>query len=220
MVLRELDVGHPDRSDHMLRLWRTTGDQRPDVPAARVRNGEKSRVRFQVLFGPASLHPYRMGWPAETEDTDDDSAQAKATPGEQLRRTVPPASDDRPATRTGNWYGWRLMGANNRELGRSALSFVSYPLTRRAIKQLQESADRLVRYTLPDPATGRWSWRLDLDDMAVAVSGRWYERDHDSRLAADKFIELTPDSELADGVVTLRDRRGSRTPRISAGGQA
>jgi hypothetical protein len=101
------------------------------------------------------------------------------------------------------------MGANNRELGRSARSFASYPLARRAVMHLQEHADRLVRRTEIDPASGRWRWRLDLDNAAVAVSGRWYERDHDSRLGMAKFVTLIPEAELTDGVVTMPDRRGA-----------
>ena len=139
-----------------------------------------SRVRFQLLFGPASTHPYRM------------------------RGSV--NHDQGP----GDWYGWRLMGANNRELGRSAHSYTSYPLARRAVAHLQAHADQLVRRTEVDPATGRWSWRLDLDNRAVAVSGRWYERDHDSRLGMAKFVTLIGEAELIDGVVTMPERRGVR----------
>src|SRR5581483_5841570 len=102
----------------------------------------------------------------------------------------------------GAWYCWRLIGANNRELGRSASSFASYLSVRRAAQYLQEHASRLVRRTLVDPATGRWGWRLDLDDLAVAMSGRWYERDHDSQQGMDKFVHLLPGAELTDGVVT------------------
>ncbi len=109
----------------------------------------------------------------------------------------------------GAWYCWRLMGANNRELGRSASSFGSYPGVRRAVHDLQKHAARLVRATVVDPATGRWGWRLDLDDRTVAMSGRWYERDHDSQAGMDKFVHLLPDADLDDGVVTLHERRRS-----------
>jgi hypothetical protein len=122
---------------------------------------------------------------------------------------VPDLAGDSDGQHAGEWYGWRLMGANNRELGRSALSFVSYPQTRWAVRQLQMQVDQLVRRTLVDPGTGRWSWRIELDNEAVAVSARWYERDHDSRLAMAKFVALMPEAELVDGVVTLYDRRGS-----------
>jgi hypothetical protein len=159
--------------------------------------GVMSHVRFQVLFGPASVRPQRMGWPAP------------AGPVESL------------ATMTvalGDWYGWRLIGANNRELGRSALTFLSYQAARRAIRQLKAGLGRLVRESTNDPATGRWGWRLDLDGTTVAISGRWYERDHDSRLGVAKFVALTAEADLTDGVVTLRERRSSGVLRLPMGG--
>jgi hypothetical protein len=146
-----------------------------------------SRVRFQLLFGPASTHPYRMSRP----EHDDADPTERRWSGNGVQ----------------DWYGWRLMGANNRELGRSARSFASYPLARRAVMHLQQHADQLVRSTEVDPATGRWRWRLDLDNTAVAISGRWYERDHDSRLGMAKFVTLVSEAELTDGVVTMPERR-------------
>ncbi len=139
-----------------------------------------SQVRFQVLYGPASLHPTQMGWPAP-----DDLA---ATPQD--------------------WYGWRLVSANNRELGRSARSYTSYPVARTAILSVRARADHLAGACLADRATGRWTWRMELDDGPVAASSRWYEREHDSKLAMAKFVKLLADAELAEGLVTLRDRRG------------
>jgi hypothetical protein len=155
-----------------------------------------SRVRFQLLFGPSSAHPYRMDWSQPT----DGAAAGTSTTGADGR-----SASSRPVGR--EWYGWRLMGANNRELGRSARSYPSYPVVRKAVRDLQQHANRLVRSTVIDPATGRWGWRLDLDDRTVAVSGRWYERDHDSRVGMDKFLNLVPSAELVDGVVTVHDRR-------------
>jgi hypothetical protein len=150
-----------------------------------------SQVRFQVLFGPASLHPHRMEWAGQ--DTDDLDLPDVATVAGSGPR--------------GHWYGWRLIGANNRELGRSARSFGSYPLARRAVTRIKEEVDRLVQHSATDPSTGRWGWRFELDGVAVAASGRWYERDHDSRIGAAKFVSLTPAAELVEGVVTLHLRR-------------
>lgn len=167
-----------------------------DLPDAPVEPNGASRVRFQVLFGSASVHPVRMGWPPPADEDD------------ELVAHVVSALDRRAQARAaGDWYGWRLVGANNRELGRSASSFRRYPQVRLALLQLQQDADRLIRRTLASPVTGRWSWQVDLDDRAVAVSGRSYERSHDSRLGADNFIRMSVQAELADGVVTLRDRR-------------
>jgi hypothetical protein len=116
---------------------------------------------------------------------------------------------DPKSTESSEWYSWRLMGANNRELGRSALSYASYAGARRAVRDLQRHAERLVRTTVVDPTKGRWGWRIDLDGVVVAVSGRSYERDQDSRLGMHKFVTLLPDAELLDAVVALHIRRRS-----------
>jgi hypothetical protein len=170
----------------------------------RAGSGGASRVRFQVLFGPASVHPQRMGWPAlvvsvtETGDSESDRA---------------PGPSDRPALADPDWYGWRLIGANNRELGRSATSFVTYQLARHAVTSLREGVERLIALTVADRATGRWRWHVDLDGTTVAVGCRWYERGHDSRLGMDTFVRLARDADLVDGVLTLRDRHAPVQPR-------
>ena len=194
-----------------------------------------SQVRFQVLFGPASLHPRRMSWPmpagtdealVESEDVSDwverlrTGAQGTVEVAGGVAEVAPLVSGRKTAAEAGSWYGWRLIGANNRELGRSALSFVSYQLARRAILQLKQGIGRLVHHSTTDPRTGRWGWRIDLEESAVAVSSRWYERDHDGRIGAAKFVALTADAELAEGVVTLHERRGLSVVRLPAGGGA
>jgi len=140
-----------------------------------------SRVRFQLLFIPPST---RANWSGSAEDSNIELTE---------------------------WYSWRLMGANNRELGRSALRYESYAGARQAVGRLQRHADQLVCTTVVDPGTGRWGWRIELDGGAVAVSGRWYERDHDSRLGMDKFVDLLPEADLLDAVVALRVRHRSRS---------
>jgi hypothetical protein len=120
-----------------------------------------------------------------------------------------PAADGDVTRDVGAWYGWRLIGANNRELGRSARSYGSYPVARGAVRHLQDHAGELVPQTFIDPATGRWWWRLELHNSAVAISGRWYERDHDSRAGMARFVTLIPAADVEDGFVTLPDRRRS-----------
>jgi hypothetical protein len=194
-----------------------------------------SQVRFQVLSGPASLHPRRMSRlsPARPDETpiDGDDGHpgigrlevARPAAVELVTATAAVTVAGTPAVPSSGhayWYGWRLMGANNRELGRTAHSFVSYPLARRSIGQLKQCLARLVQQSTTDPRTGRWGWRLDLDGVAVAVSSRWYEREHDSRLGAAKFVELSAEAEPADGVVTLHERRGPNVIRLWMGGAA
>lgn len=193
-----------------------------------------SQVRFQVLFGPASLHPRRMSWPlpAGTGEAPGAGQDVQAwverllpvpqETGELATGTTITAAVAPPvaAPKSGSWYGWRLIGANNRELGRSALSFVSYQLARRAILQLKQGIGALVHHSTTDPRTGRWGWRFDLEESAVAVSSRWYERDHDGRIGAAKFVTLSADAEVAEGVVTLHERRGLSVVRLPGGGGA
>ncbi|WP_433083554.1 hypothetical protein ACQP1P_05060 [Dactylosporangium sp. CA-052675] len=133
------------------------------------------QVRIQVLCGPPSAHPRRMGWSTGAIGRDE-------------------------------WYAWRLIGTNNHELGRSALSFRSYRAALAAFAEVQAGHDRLVQLPVPERPTGRWGWRLELDGAAVAVSGRWYRRDKLSLLGAAKFVALCAAAEPADGVVALQDR--------------
>ncbi|WP_432835304.1 hypothetical protein [Dactylosporangium sp. CA-092794] len=128
-------------------------------------------------------------------------------PVEALAPAGPAGPAARGAIWPGEWYAWRLIGANNHELGRSALIFPSYQLAIDGIAELKEGLARLVQLPIYDRPTGRWGWRLELDGAAVATSGRWYKRDHDSALGAAKFVALSPEAELADSVVPLHDRR-------------
>jgi hypothetical protein len=132
-------------------------------------------VRVQVLCGPASVHPRRMGWPAGSISH-------------------------------GEWYAWRLIGTNNHELGRSAVSSGSYESALAAFDELRDGLDRAVQLPVAERPTGRWGWRLELDGAPVAVSGRWYQRDKLSLLGAAKFVALCAGAEPAEGVVALLDR--------------
>jgi hypothetical protein len=153
------------------------------------------QVRLQVLYGPASVHPHRMGW------------SLAPVPVEALAAAGSTESTPRDAAWRGEWYAWRLIGTNNHELGRSALSFPTYEQALGAFAELQEGLDRLVQVPSYDRPAGRWGWRLELDGAAVAISGRWYQRDQDSLLGAAKFVELSAEAELAETVVAMHERR-------------
>jgi|GEM_PF-3534930 len=188
--------------------------QTETLPGKRLRSDTMSQVRFQVLFGlsPAN-RPGRAG-PAAVIAAD---RNLGATPvwGTGAAGPVAAASGGHH-----NRYGWRLIGANNRELGRSALGFGSYHGARSAVVALQRSLGSFVQHLTTDPATGRRGWHVEVDGACVAVSGRWYERDHDARLGAAKFVALALRAAVVDGVVAVHERRGPGLVRVRAGGTA
>jgi hypothetical protein len=107
------------------------------------------------------------------------------------------------------WFVWRLMGANNRELGRSVSSFPAYSECLDAIAQLRLGAERLTTSAFANSRSGRWGWRIDFEGQAVAACGHWYEREREARSSLSNFATALVIAEIAEGVMTLRDYRGT-----------
>lgn len=171
-----------------------------------------SRVRFVVLLGPASLDPKRMGWQPRQLSEESQSAEL-ARVGSLVRDDEDTARRGRSiATRSvdcqGAWFVWRLIGRNNRELGRSVSSFGSYSPCRQAVEDLRLGAAKLVPHTVTDLLTGRWGWRVAVDGDLVAAYGRWYGHERNCRAGMMKFVDAVRDADVVPGVITLRDRSG------------
>ena len=93
--------------------------------------------------------------------------------------------------------GWRLLSANNRDLGRAA---VAYPDSESCL-----GAVRHLRRRLPDAmvVTSRdrleyWTWSLRLDGTDVAMSSRHYQRRVQCEYASRLFLSLVLEAELTD----------------------
>jgi hypothetical protein len=123
------------------------------------------------------------------------------------RATARPARADRPASPV----GWRLIGGNNRELGRSAATFDGLAACRAAVERLREGVSRAhVVLTMSD-TQGTWTWRLELDGFEVAVSGRRYQRQREAQHNLSLFLAAVPQAQEAGGAVAHRPRlRGLR----------
>jgi hypothetical protein len=94
--------------------------------------------------------------------------------------------------------GWRLIGSNHRELGRSAESFAGLAQCRAAVLRLRERiADARVLLATSEGAGG-WSWRLEIDGRAVAVAGRLYQRQRDCQYNLGQFLSAVPVAELTE----------------------
>jgi len=110
----------------------------------------------------------------------------------------------------GEMVAWRLVGGNNRELGRSLGTYRDEPACRVAVTALQRGLDRAEpRMVVTDP-TGSWSWMLGLDGHAVAVSGRSYRRHRECQYSLRQFLAALPVAQLGEGPDTKRTPRGIR----------
>jgi hypothetical protein len=125
---------------------------------------------------------------------------------------------------------WRLLGGNNRDLGRGCLD---YPDAATCLAGLRAT---LTDLALLEPAMlraehGRWVWRLRKAGEDVVVSGHPFDRKLRCVEACDRFLRLSPSAEIHDDAVVMsrgghafRPRSyvavdltvGPRSPRVNA----
>lgn len=89
---------------------------------------------------------------------------------------------------------WRLIGLNNRELGRSAQAYVDPPSCRAGIGFLRRQLDHLDQRVWCDG--GRWQWRLELNARPVATSGRGYARRREAEFNLAQFLAAAPQARI------------------------
>jgi hypothetical protein len=105
-----------------------------------------------------------------------------------------------------NGVSWRLLGANNRELGRSAQVYPELASCQRAAMEVRARIAELTTEIRAEQSTGRWHWRLALQGETVAVAGRSYLRLRECRYNLGQFVALAPGTALAESTEV---RRGS-----------
>ncbi|MEU3980952.1 hypothetical protein AB0F77_12665 [Streptomyces sp. NPDC026672] len=102
--------------------------------------------------------------------------------------------------------GWRLVGSNHRELGRSAETFDGFAECRAAVLRLRRRiADVKVLLSAAE-SVGGWSWALEMDDRTVAVAGRRYQRQRDCQYNLGQFLNAVPVAELTEPTTHHRQR--------------
>ncbi|GLZ75705.1 hypothetical protein Afil01_05120 [Actinorhabdospora filicis] len=99
---------------------------------------------------------------------------------------------------------WTLISANNRRLGNGRESHATYQECRAAVAYLQAGLARLSSANLVDERSGRVSWVLVLDDIAVAESSRSYLRARECSYNLGRFLESVPVAEVTDGIRVVR----------------
>ncbi|MFB7515206.1 hypothetical protein [Streptomyces sp. NPDC056144] len=107
---------------------------------------------------------------------------------------------------------WRLVGANNHELGRGPDLHGGHTACRAAVGQLREGLDRAVPHVTMAPTTGAWTWQLALDERCVAVAARSFRRQRECRHSLQLFLVAAAEGQVAAGVTYTRRLRGLRLP--------
>ena len=104
--------------------------------------------------------------------------------------------------------GWRLLGGNNRELGRSAQVHSSQTILEE-IDRVQAAADRLS-IVVSKSQTGKWYWAASGDGRRLALSARTYGRQRECRYNAEQFLRALPiAAPPRDRAVDARSRDNS-----------
>jgi hypothetical protein len=123
---------------------------------------------------------------------------ALAGPGSRPRRP-----SDAPVT-------WRLLSGNNRDLGRAAGSFPDVDACVAAVHRLRAAlSTSTVSVTSPD-GRSRWTWRVAVDAVEVAVSSRMYQRRVQAEAAYAVFLTLAADAPVTEAVRLVGANRAAR----------
>ena len=131
-----------------------------------------------------------------------------------------PTAGRQPSTTAEPRYGWRVIAANNRPLGRSATIFCSYQDCRDAAASLHERIAESSSSVLFNTARGHWTWAVSLDARPVAVCVHPYLRRIECARALRQFTEaVSAGVPAADGLRLFGERalRGYDQPTLDRG---
>ncbi|HEY3923058.1 MAG TPA: hypothetical protein VGL75_00685 [Acidothermaceae bacterium] len=114
------------------------------------------------------------------------------------------------------WCAWRLMGANNREIARSAHTFSTFHECYQAAREIQQALDGVVTTVRHDDTHNLWAWRAKLDGLNIASSGRLYQRFRECQANVAQFIEFMPIAITAYDAAPARGSASMRTNEKSS----
>ncbi len=103
------------------------------------------------------------------------------------------------------WIVWRLLSANNRELGRGVGAFASSANARSAVERVIGLADQLESASAFALDRGQHAWALRLEDDFVVIAPRWHRSRRANRENLTIAIESLRHARLSS-VVTLLSR--------------
>lgn len=98
-------------------------------------------------------------------------------------------------------FGWRLVAANNRPLGRGLRVAASLAECRAAAQRIHEDALRMTPSVQFNPARGLWSWRVAVGESTMAVGVHPYLRRVECLRALEQFLAAARTACPDDGLV-------------------
>lgn len=101
---------------------------------------------------------------------------------------------------------WRLLGGNNRELGRGTGTFVDEESCLLGIRHLKNVISDL-EVSLRRNETGAWGWLLCLGGVSVATSGCRYDRQIRCRQGQVQFVDALETCAVGSGLMLTHTRR-------------
>jgi len=109
---------------------------------------------------------------------------------------------------TVRWVAWRLLGANHRELARSAEVFADPAECRAAIAEVVVAITGGTGMCETEPVGGGWMWSLVAGGHRLAVSSRGYQRLPECRNNVGLFLAAAPGATVALVMPRLLAQRG------------
>jgi hypothetical protein len=107
-------------------------------------------------------------------------------------------------------YGWRLLGANNRELGRGSNAAKSIDHCAYEASALSDQCASIEYLHRRDQGNDGWTWNGTVNRGEIVHSSRSFRRERESRYNVDAFAEA-----LATAEVRVPDDI-SRLPQVSS----
>jgi hypothetical protein len=114
----------------------------------------------------------------------------------------------------GHLVRWRLLAANNRDSGQSAVGYPSADACREALARLLGSLGELQAHHLRTPDQ-RWQWQLALGDEVLAQASRSFDRRHQCETACLWFIRMAPVAAIGATIRVVLARSPDAVPTVT-----
>jgi len=86
------------------------------------------------------------------------------------------------------WFAWRLLSANNRELGRSYSTFPDTSACAQAVAVLRTRMGDAEPAIVAGLRTGWWHWEVRVDGGPIAIAARSFTRQRECEHNLEQFM--------------------------------